>query len=65
MKQKYFLLLIAIILTIISNGQAPGHVPYSNPEQVELTPLNIFFYIIVPILILIAFLIMRRKMKKK
>jgi hypothetical protein len=65
MKAKQLILYFFLFEAILSKAQAPGHVPYGEPDQLELTPANILFFIVLPILLFVAFYVLRRKKKKK
>ncbi len=60
--------ILSLILLIVAMGlsaQTPDFYPPTNPDPVEFTLLNIFLYIILPLLLIVAFLLYRRSKKKK
>jgi len=63
MKKKLFILIVAFFSMIAGKAQAPGNVPYGEPKQLELTPFNIVVFIVVPVLLFIALILIRRKKK--
>ena len=65
MKKKLFILFVAFLNTVTGKAQAPGNVPYGEPAPLELTPANIIFFIVLPILLFVALIIIRRKKRKK
>jgi len=62
-KIKWTLLFVLIINSVIA--QAPDMVPYGEPEPLELTPFNIILYIVVPVIIFAALVIMRLRQRNK
>ncbi len=47
-----------------ASAQTPQNYPSPDPKPVPFTPFNIIFYILIPILIIIVFLWIRRSSKK-
>lgn len=64
MRQKILILLISLLYVTNSNAQAPGNIPYGDPQPLTLTPTNIVIYIIIPVLIIVAVILIRRRNKK-
>ena len=64
-KKLIFLFLIQIAATALSLAQAPGGVPYANPEPVDFNLFNTILLIVVPVLIFIIFFWYRRRRKKR
>lgn len=57
-------LYLVLLMSLISGkAQAPTHYPTGN-DPVEFTPLNIFFYIIVPVVFVFIYLWWRRVDRK-
>jgi hypothetical protein len=46
-------------------AQAPTHLPQRNPEPVDLSPERIIFFIGLPIIILLFYIIWRIRARKK
>lgn len=64
MKKKLFILIVAFFSIISGKAQAPGNIPYGEPKQLALTPFNIIVYFVVPVLLFVALILIRRKRKK-
>lgn len=54
-----------IMLQYSVQAQAPDFVPYGDPEPVEWTLFNIILLIVIPILIFIAFIFIKKNRNKK
>jgi heme/copper-type cytochrome/quinol oxidase subunit 2 len=65
MTRKIFLPVSFVILWIHSYSQAPGHVPYGEPEPVEFDLFNIILLIVTPVILIIIYILFQRKKNKK
>ncbi len=64
MKRKLMTFLALLITALTASGQTPEMYPPPVPEPLELTPLNVILYIVIPVL-LVIFLIYYRRRKRK
>ena len=53
------------IISFLSEAQAPGGVPYGQPEPVEFDLFNTIILIVLPILLIIFYFWYRTRKKKK
>lgn len=65
MIKKAILSLYFAILFFYGYSQAPGHVPYGEPEPVEFNLFNIILFIVFPVLMVIFYIYFRKKSNKK
>ncbi len=63
--KKKILGLVFSILPVFSFAQTPDMYPPPEPEPVEITPLNIVLFVVLPILLVIVFVLYRRWARKK
>lgn len=58
------MILSSLILELCA--QSPQNYPTPGPERVEITPFNVLMFIVLPVLIVVAYIwIRRRSLKKK
>jgi pilus assembly protein TadC len=48
-----------------SFGQAPTHLPQRDPDPVDLSPGRIIFFIGIPLVIIVLYLLWRRRVRKE
>lgn len=65
MNRKIKFSVILILLVVKSLAQSPDFYPPTVPEQIEITPFNVVLYLIVPLLIILAYFLYRNSQKKK
>ena len=62
--RKTVSLFLGIMTTFSTFAQAPGGVPYGNPEPVEWDLFNVILLIIIPVVILLIYFLRKRNKKK-
>ncbi|MFV0594031.1 MAG: hypothetical protein ACK5M7_21850 [Draconibacterium sp.] len=62
MISKLYLLILTFLFSLATFAQAPGGVPYGEPEPVKWDLANIVLLIVIPVVIL--FVYFKRKKKK-
>lgn len=65
MYRKIILSTAGLLLTAITYAQAPDMYPPTVPERVDVNPLNIILYIVLPIALVVIFFWYQRSQKKK
>ncbi len=65
MKKILLISILALFTIIAGRAQAPGNIPYGEPKQLELTPFNIILYFVIPVLLFVALILIRRKRNKE
>ena len=65
MYNKIRISIIIIFFTADSSAQSPEFYPPTVPEQVEITPFNVILYLVVPLLIILAYFLYKKSQNKK
>ncbi len=67
-KSEYFLFTIFfVMMSLIAQSQAPTHIPREQTRPVDFleSTENIVFFIVIPVLIVILYLVWRRNLRKQ
>jgi hypothetical protein len=64
MLRKSGIFILMLFFSVLSIAQAPGGVPYGEPEPVEWDLFNVILLIVIPVLVLLVYLWRRHKHKK-
>jgi membrane protein DedA with SNARE-associated domain len=64
MLRKSGIFILMLFLSVLSVAQAPGGVPYGEPDPVEWDLFNVILLIVIPVVVLLVYLWRRRKKKK-
>jgi len=65
MIRKSGISILMLFISFLSEAQAPGGVPYGQPEPVEFDLFNTIILIVLPILLIIFYFWYRARKKKK
>jgi hypothetical protein len=58
---KYFIMSVFMFFSWVTFGQAPTHLPQRDPDPVDFSPERIIFFIGLPVVIFIIYLLWRRR----
>ena len=64
MFKKTLLQIILVFTAIVASAQIPDLLPSGDTEPIELTPLNIVIYFVLPIIIFIIYFWYRKSKRK-
>ena len=65
MVKRFVSILIVLFYTAALYAQAPGGIPYDNSGAVKFTFTNIIIYVVLPFIIIVAYILIRRRNRQK
>ena len=57
--------MVAFQLSLLAKAQAPGGIPYGDPEAIEFNLFNTIFFIVLPLLLIFFYIWYRKKKRKR
>ncbi len=64
MIKKSGIFLLLLFVSLMTRAQAPSGIPTGKAEPLELNLVNIIFFIVIPVLIIILYIVRRRNKRK-
>lgn len=65
MLKKYGIIIVSLFMSVLAEAQAPGGIPYGEPQKVNFNLFNTILLIVIPVLLVVFYFWYRNRKKKK